>query len=105
MHPFFAPEYQVGSYFTVQVLVNILRLIVSVTCLGPEHDDLSHGLWLLNMFLTAGISIVGTNLLCHRYLLQKAKAMVKMLVSTLRITSLILATPIPLLNVSRKTIN
>ena len=55
--------------------------------MGPEHDDLSYGLYLLSTFLTAGISVVGTNLLCHRYLLQKAKVMVKMSVSILRIKS------------------
>jgi hypothetical protein len=76
----------VGSFFTVQVLANTLKMAVNMeVCMGPKHDELSNGLFLLNGFLTAGISIVGTNLLCHRHLLQKAKVMVKMSVATFRI--------------------
>jgi hypothetical protein len=76
----------VGSYFTVQLLVNILTMALDMgVCMGPEYDDLAKISVLLNVFLAIGIAVVGTNLLCHRYLLQKAKVMVKMSVSPFRI--------------------
>ena len=30
------------------------------------------------MFATIGLSLIGTNLLCHRYLVEKARVMIKL---------------------------
>ena len=71
--------------------------------MGPEHDDLSRSTGPLISFLNLGISVVGTNLLYHRQLLQKAKVMVKMSASILRIKLPFFAAPIHLSNVPRKS--
>jgi hypothetical protein len=87
----------VGSYFAVQLLANILKMPLQNmnSCMGPEHDDLSRSTGPFIAFLNLGISVVGTNLLYHRYLLQKAKVMVKMSVSILRIKSPLFCSPYP----------
>jgi hypothetical protein len=38
---------------------------------------------LLGLFASLGLSIVGTNLLCHRYLVEKARVVIKLYVSAL----------------------
>jgi hypothetical protein len=68
--------FQVGSDFTVQLLANILKLPLLAQCTGSKR-----ALWNLGgsgIFFHVGVSVVGTNLLCQRHLLQKAKVMVKM---------------------------
>ena len=36
---------------------------------------------LINLLATGGMSIIGTNLLCHRYLVEKARVMIKLYVT------------------------
>jgi len=68
-----------GSFFAVEVVAN---LIVSATSLGencnssPTIHQISVAVGILTLF---GLSILGTNILCHRYLLAKARVMVNLL--------------------------
>ena len=72
---FFLP---VGSYFALQWLANLL---VAATALGQscmQSETAYTVLLLVNLLASFGLSIVGTNLLCHRYLVEKARVMIKM---------------------------
>ena len=68
----------VGSYFSLQWLANLL---VTATALG-QNCTASYTakipLHLINLLATFGLSIIGTNLLCHRYLYEKARAMIQL---------------------------
>jgi hypothetical protein len=69
---------KVGSFFAFQVAGNLLVLATnSMLACAASHMSYTSGRTLFQMSLF-GISIFGTNLLCHRYLLEKAKAMSKM---------------------------
>ena len=68
----------VGSYFGIQWLANLL---VTATALGSnctESETASTALYLINLLATFGLSMIGTNLLCHRYLYEKARAMIQL---------------------------
>jgi hypothetical protein len=68
----------VGSYFALQWLANIL---VAATILGDNcvQSYTAHTVLILVSFLaSSGLSIIGTNLLCHRYLVEKARVMIKL---------------------------
>jgi hypothetical protein len=71
---------QVGSFYGLQVLGHFCVVAsVAVGSCPPTLgiDVVSQLVFFLTYF---GISILGTNLLCHRYLLEKAKTMSKMYV-------------------------
>jgi hypothetical protein len=67
----------VGSYFALQWLANLL---VTATASGSNctsSDTANQAIWLLNFLASFGLSVVGTNLLCHRYLYEKARVMIQ----------------------------
>jgi hypothetical protein len=69
---------QVGSYVAVQWLAN---LVVAASALGQNctrSETEKTALYLLNLLVSFGLSVIGTNLLCHRYLVEKARVMIKM---------------------------
>jgi hypothetical protein len=70
--------FTVGSYFTLQWLAN---LIVAASGLG-QNCTLSTTafmvLFALQLIAAFGLSGIGTNLLCHRYLVEKARVMIKL---------------------------
>jgi hypothetical protein len=67
-----------GSYFALQWLANLLVLASSLanTCTSSTSAG-TIGL-LVNLFVSFSLSIIGTNLLCHRYLYEKARVMTKL---------------------------
>ena len=68
----------VGSYFALQWLANLL---VAATALGQncvQSETANIALFLVNILATFGLSVIGTNLLCHRYLVEKARVMIKL---------------------------
>jgi hypothetical protein len=70
----------VGSYFALQWLANIF-VAVSVTSAGCTSSQKVWGVaTVLGFFSMFGLSIIGTNLLCHRYLCEKARIMIKLYV-------------------------
>jgi hypothetical protein len=71
-------SFSVGSYFALQWLANFL---VAATTLGQncvQSKTAGAVLFLVNLFASFGLSIIGTNLLCHRYLVEKACVMIKL---------------------------
>jgi hypothetical protein len=69
---------QVGSFYAFQVLGNIIVLATNSGYICTASSTVYSSLVLLYMGALFGISILGTNLLCHRYLLEKAKVMSRM---------------------------
>ena len=70
-----------GSYFALQWLANLL---VTATALGQncvQSSTASSVLYLVNLLATLGLSGIATNLLCHRYLVEKARVMIKLYVN------------------------
>jgi hypothetical protein len=70
--------FSVGSYFALQWLVSFL---VAATALGSNcvQSEIAYvTLLLVNLFAAHGLSVIGTNLLCHRYLVEKARVMIKL---------------------------
>jgi hypothetical protein len=70
--------FTVGSYFALQWLAN---LIVAATGLATNCVQSETAATVLNaaaMFAMFGLSMIGTNLLCHRYLVEKARVMIKL---------------------------
>jgi hypothetical protein len=68
----------VGSYFALQWLANLL---VAATGLGlncTSSTTTNTALRVVHLLASGGLSIVVTNLLCHRYLVEKARAMIKL---------------------------
>jgi hypothetical protein len=56
------------------------NLLVAATALGQNctlSETTKTLFFLTNLFVSFGLSVVGTNLLCHRYLLEKARVMTK----------------------------
>jgi hypothetical protein len=75
---FFLLSLSVGSYFALQWLANLL---ITATALGQNctlSNTANTVLWLINLLASFGLSVIGTNLLCHRYLIEKARVMIKM---------------------------
>ena len=71
-------SFSVGSYFALQWLANFL---VAATTLGGncvQSETAYTALRLLNLLASFGLSVIGTNLLCHRYLVEKARVMIKL---------------------------
>ena len=67
-----------GSYFALQWLANFL---VAATALGQncvQSETANSVLFLVNLLAAYGLSGIGTNLLCHRYLVEKARVMIKL---------------------------
>jgi hypothetical protein len=65
----------VGSFYFFQVIGSLFSLAIlplGICTASAAVFASATSLLFLNGF---GISILGTNLLCHRYLLEKAKAM------------------------------
>jgi hypothetical protein len=72
----------VGSYFAVQWLANLL---VTATSLGGNCVALETTytvVTLVSLLVSHGLSIIGTNILCHRYLCEKARVMISMYASS-----------------------
>jgi hypothetical protein len=72
-----------GSYFALQWLANLLVLASSLAtnCNAASTSVLTGTVGTLVDFLaTFGLSCIGTNLLCHRYLCEKARIMIKLYV-------------------------
>jgi hypothetical protein len=70
--------FSVGSYFALQWLANFL---VAATALGTncvQSETASDVLFLVNLLATFVLSMIGTNYLCHRYLVEKARVMIKL---------------------------
>jgi hypothetical protein len=67
----------VGSYFALQWLVNLL---VTTSALGfcISSPTVQTVVSFLNLGVTYVLSVIGTNLLCHRYLCEKARIMIKL---------------------------
>jgi hypothetical protein len=68
----------VGSYFALQWLANLL---VTASALGQNCTLSATALVVLepvSLLAALGLSVIVTNLLSHRYLLEKAAVMVKM---------------------------
>ena len=59
-----------GSFYAVQVLSNLLVMAASYAY-SCDADEFEH----IFVFVYLGLSIVITNVLCHRYLLEKARVM------------------------------
>jgi hypothetical protein len=70
----------VGSYFVVQWLANLIVTALALTgyCTSSQTVNVVGGL--LAACATFGLSTTGTNLLCHRYLCEKARIMIKLYV-------------------------
>jgi hypothetical protein len=68
----------VGSYFAVQLLANLIVACSSLSDSCPSNSTVNAVGFLLYIFGTFALSCVGTNLLCHRYLFEKARVMIKL---------------------------
>jgi hypothetical protein len=67
----------VGSYFALQWLANLL---VTATSLGSNcvaSETVYTVVYLISLLVSHGLSGIGTNLLCHRYLCEKARVMLE----------------------------
>jgi len=72
----------VFSFFAVQLLANA---VVTASVLGQNCASIDATYYLGSnvTYLTSyGVSVIGTNVLCHRYLLEKANAMTNLYVAT-----------------------
>jgi hypothetical protein len=68
-----------GSYFALQWLANLLVLASSLTGNCSDGSGSADVVGLLVYLLASfGLSTIGTNLLCHRHLCEKARIMIKM---------------------------
>jgi hypothetical protein len=86
----------VGSYFAIQWLANLL---VTATALGSKcasSQTVNTALVVINVLATFSLSVIGTNLLCHRHPCEKARAMIQLCGKPL----LLLFTPLHALPVS-----
>jgi hypothetical protein len=73
--------FTVGSYFALQWLAN---LIVAAAALGAncvQSFTADQVLYFVTLLATYGLSVIGTNLLCHRYLVEKVRVMIKLYVN------------------------
>ena len=77
------------AFFAVQLLSNI---VVTLSSLGTNCASIDATYYIgsnVNYLTLYGVSVIGTNILCHRYLLEKAKIMTNLYVSTIvKMTSL-----------------
>ena len=67
-----------GRYFALQWVVNLL---VAATALGSncvQSETTGKVFFLINLLETFGLSAIGTKILCHRCLVEKARVMVKL---------------------------
>jgi nitrate reductase gamma subunit len=68
--------FSVGSYFALQWLANFL---VAATALGQncvQSETANTVLFFMNTLVSGGLSVIGTNILCHRYLVEKARVVI-----------------------------
>jgi hypothetical protein len=68
----------VGSFYLFQVVGNLGALASQAAYMCTTSTTVFASAVALNILVTFGISAIGTNLLCHRYLLEKAKVMSRM---------------------------
>jgi len=69
----------VGTYYSAQQLANLLSTALSLgrSCTAsPAVNDIT---FTVNVVSTFGLSIAGTNLLCHRYLFERTSIMIKLI--------------------------
>jgi hypothetical protein len=67
----------VGSSFALQLLGNVC---VTGSAIYICQSSLLLGtlLYFVNIVIATGVSVIGTNIMCHRYLLARARVMVMM---------------------------
>jgi hypothetical protein len=78
--PFCMPFNLVGSYFALQWLTNVLATSTSLAANCNSSQTVSTVVGSFHLCVAFGLSILGTNLLCHRYLCEKARIMIKLCV-------------------------
>jgi hypothetical protein len=71
-------SFTVGSYFALQLLANLLVTATSLGSNCAQSATADAALFPINLLATFGLSITGTNLLCHRHLVEKARVMIKL---------------------------
>jgi hypothetical protein len=71
----------VGSFYGVQVLGNFCYLAFYSLYACSDSIGIMKAYEISMILSFFGISVLGTNLLCHRYLLEKAKILSKMYVT------------------------
>jgi hypothetical protein len=77
------PVNLVGSYFAVQWLANLVITAFGLMTFCTPSQTMLSVVRILNISTMFGLSVLGTNLLCHRYLCEKARIMIKLYVSFL----------------------
>jgi hypothetical protein len=68
----------VGSYFALQWLANLLVLASSLGNNCNASGSAGAVAKLVNLLASFSLSIIATNLLCHRHLCEKARIMIKL---------------------------
>jgi hypothetical protein len=68
----------VGSYFALQWLANILVAATTLASNCVQSETAHSVLLFVNLLAQYGLSVIGTNVLCHRYLVEKARVMIKL---------------------------
>ena len=71
-------SFAVGSYFALQWLANLLVTAASLGTTCVQSATAQTVLSTINLLAMFGLSVIATNLLCHRYLVEKARVMIKM---------------------------
>jgi hypothetical protein len=74
------PVNSVGSYFALQWLANILVTASALAMPCASSETVYLVVLSFQLCVTFGLSVIGTNLLCHRYLCEKARVMIKLYV-------------------------
>jgi hypothetical protein len=70
----------VGSYFALQWLANLIVTALALATPCTSSRIVATVVLSLNICATTGLSCIGTNILCHRYLCEKARVMIKLYV-------------------------
>ena len=68
----------VGSYFALQWLANFLVTAASLGYNCVASEMVYTILTFTSLLVSHGLSMIGTNLLCHRYLCEKARVMISL---------------------------
>ena len=68
----------VGSFFAVGVMANFLVTATGSGIICTSSQTISQLLGSVYILMTFGVSIIGTNILCHRYLIEKARVMIRL---------------------------
>jgi hypothetical protein len=71
-------SFTVGSYFALQWLANVRTAAVAIGSSCAQSATANMVIFFVNLLAGCGLSVVGTNLLCHRYLVEKARVVIKL---------------------------